>query len=106
MWLSQRMLTSKRPVTFLTVQKSAAARVTTMMKVRISSWIIAFKKRKQNTVSPLNARWNKHATGLSAVEKSVSTKPSSCRCLKCSDESDWALGVLFQLLNSSPRRNK
>jgi len=41
----------------------------TRIKVAISSSIIAFKKRKQNTDNPLNAKWKIQMTGLFAVDK-------------------------------------
>ena len=79
-----------------------AANVTTIMNVRISSLIIAFKKRKQNMATPLNAKWKRQATGLIAVEKSVSTSPSSCKCLNCSLDNDTEPGVTKSDLNDSP----
>jgi hypothetical protein len=51
----------------LTVQKSKAAKSTTMTKVMISSPIIAFKNRKQTIDAALKPTWNMQATGFLAV---------------------------------------
>ena len=69
---------------FLTVQKSKAAIITTIMKVKISSPIKALRNKKEKIDAPLKAIWKRQATGLIAVEKRVSTSPSSCKCLKSS----------------------
>ena len=103
MWLSHLRLTNSRPVMFLTVQKSKAANKITMIKVRISCPKNAFRKRNETIEAPLKTTWNRHATGFFAVANRVSTRPSSCRCLYCSEEIEGAVGVTMLRLNTSPK---
>lgn len=65
----------------MTVQKSNAASTITMMNVSISSPMTALRKRNEEMEAPLKRTWKRHATGLFAVENSVSTRPSSFACL-------------------------
>ena len=61
--------TRSLPVTFFTVQKSNATRMTTTRNVAISSSINKFRNKKQNILRPLKSKWNIHITGLLAVDK-------------------------------------
>ena len=90
----------------MTVQKSKAASIITIMKVSISLFRMAFRKRNAKTLPPLKATWKRQATGLRAVEKSVSTRPSSCRCLNYSLDIEAACGVAMLRLNVSPMTRK
>ena len=74
-----RRFTKRRPVIFLTVQKSKAAKRTTTMNVRMSSPRNTFRKRKAKREHPLKAMLKIHARGCFAVDKSPSKVGLLCK---------------------------
>ena len=74
-----RRFTKRRPVIFLTVQKSKAAKRTTTMNVRMSSPRKTFRKRNAKREQPLKATLKMQAKGCFAVDRRPSSVGLLCK---------------------------